>query len=135
MASGSGIFIAVSRVPNTSETACVLKHIWCLITVTGIVPIKSTPVMSTSYLKVINVPMIPAEPKLARNSPSPSSTPSASCGPRPTVTLASLGLTFAILSQALRPAPTLARRSSLAVGTVKSAAQLHSLALPCALGA
>ncbi|EKM73287.1 hypothetical protein AGABI1DRAFT_135139, partial [Agaricus bisporus var. burnettii JB137-S8] len=58
--SGSGIFVAASRVPTPSETACVLKHIRRLVTVTGIVPIKSTPVTSTSFLKVIDVPMIPA---------------------------------------------------------------------------
>ncbi|KAF7785129.1 hypothetical protein Agabi119p4_1294 [Agaricus bisporus var. burnettii] len=61
--SGSGIFIATSRVPTSSETACVFKHIRRLVTVVGVVPIKSTPVTSTSYLKVIDVPMIPAEPK------------------------------------------------------------------------
>ncbi|KAF7761139.1 hypothetical protein Agabi119p4_10548 [Agaricus bisporus var. burnettii] len=61
--SGSGIFIAASRVLNSSETTCVLKHIRRLITVAGVVPIKSSPVTSTSYLKVIDVPMIPAEPK------------------------------------------------------------------------
>ncbi|EKM73869.1 hypothetical protein AGABI1DRAFT_133949 [Agaricus bisporus var. burnettii JB137-S8] len=62
--SGSGIFIAANRVLNHSETACVLKHIRRLVTVAGVVPIKSTPVTSTSYLKVIDVPMIPAEPKV-----------------------------------------------------------------------
>ncbi|KAF7783090.1 hypothetical protein Agabi119p4_2466 [Agaricus bisporus var. burnettii] len=45
--SGSGIFIAASRVLNSSETACVLKHIRRLVTVAGVVPIKSTPVTST----------------------------------------------------------------------------------------
>ncbi|KAF7761765.1 hypothetical protein Agabi119p4_9757 [Agaricus bisporus var. burnettii] len=65
--SGSSIFIAASRVPNASETACVLKHIWRLITVAGVVPIKSTPVTLTSYLKVIDVLMIPAEPKVWQN--------------------------------------------------------------------
>ncbi|KAF7779122.1 hypothetical protein Agabi119p4_3467 [Agaricus bisporus var. burnettii] len=62
--SGTGIFIAANRVITSSETACVLKHIRCLVTVAGIVPIKSTPVTSTSYLKVIDVPMVPAEPKV-----------------------------------------------------------------------
>ncbi|EKM74074.1 hypothetical protein AGABI1DRAFT_133666, partial [Agaricus bisporus var. burnettii JB137-S8] len=62
--SGSGIFIAASRVLNSSETACVLKHIRRLVTVAGVVPIKSTPVTSTSFLKVIDVPMVPAEPKV-----------------------------------------------------------------------
>ncbi|KAF7763786.1 hypothetical protein Agabi119p4_8323 [Agaricus bisporus var. burnettii] len=61
--SGSGIFIAASRVPTSSKVACVLKHIRRLVTVAGIVPIKSTPVTSTSFLKVIDVPMVPAEPK------------------------------------------------------------------------
>ncbi|XP_006455395.1 hypothetical protein AGABI2DRAFT_121317 [Agaricus bisporus var. bisporus H97] len=62
--SGSGIFIAVSRVLSSSETACVLKHIRRLVTVAGVVPIKSSPITSTSYLKVIDVPMVPAEPKV-----------------------------------------------------------------------
>ncbi|KAF7770967.1 hypothetical protein Agabi119p4_6941 [Agaricus bisporus var. burnettii] len=61
--SGSGIFIAASRVLTSSETACVLKHIRRLVTVAGVVPIKSSPVTSTSFLKVIDVPMVPAEPK------------------------------------------------------------------------
>ncbi|XP_006458361.1 hypothetical protein AGABI2DRAFT_176738 [Agaricus bisporus var. bisporus H97] len=62
--SGSGIFIAASQVLNLSETACVLKHIRRLVTVAGVVPIKSSPITSTSYLKVIDMPMIPAEPKV-----------------------------------------------------------------------
>ncbi|XP_006463097.1 hypothetical protein AGABI2DRAFT_73806 [Agaricus bisporus var. bisporus H97] len=62
--SGSGIFIAASRVLSSSETACVLKHIRRLVTIAGVVPIKSSPITSTSYLKVINVPMIPTEPKV-----------------------------------------------------------------------
>jgi hypothetical protein len=59
----AGIFIAASRVPTSSETACVLKHIRRLVTVPGVVPIQSTLVTSTSFLKVIDVPHIPAEPK------------------------------------------------------------------------
>jgi hypothetical protein len=47
-----------------AETACVLKHTRRLITVPGVVPIQSTPVTSTSFLKVIDVPHIPAEPKV-----------------------------------------------------------------------
>jgi hypothetical protein len=53
----------VSRVPTPSETACVLKHVRRLVTVPGVMPIQSAAVTSTSYLKVIDVPHIPAEPK------------------------------------------------------------------------
>jgi hypothetical protein len=60
----TGIFIAASRVPTSAETACVLKHTRRLITVPGVVPIQSAPVTSTSFLKVIDVPHIPAEPKV-----------------------------------------------------------------------
>jgi hypothetical protein len=60
----TGIFIAASRVPTSAETACVLKHTCRLITVPGVVPIQSAPVTSTSFLKVIDVPHIPAEPKV-----------------------------------------------------------------------
>jgi len=41
----------------------VLKHVHCLVTIPGIMPIQSAAVTSTSYLKVIDVPHIPAEPK------------------------------------------------------------------------
>jgi hypothetical protein len=60
----TGIFIAASRVPTSAETACVLKHARRLLTVPSIVPIQSAPVTSTSFLKVIDVPHIPAEPKV-----------------------------------------------------------------------
>jgi hypothetical protein len=60
----AGIFIAASRVPTSSETACVLKHVRRLVTIPGVVPIQATPVTSTSFLKVIDVPHIPAEPKV-----------------------------------------------------------------------
>jgi hypothetical protein len=60
----AGIFIAASRVPTSSETVCVLKHVRCLVTISGVVPIQATPVTSTSFLKVIDVPHIPAEPKV-----------------------------------------------------------------------
>jgi hypothetical protein len=59
-----GIFIAASRVPTSSEMACVLKHVCRLVTTSGVVPIQATPVTSTSFLKVIDVPHIPAEPKV-----------------------------------------------------------------------
>jgi hypothetical protein len=60
----AGIFIAASRVPTSSETACVLKHVRRLVTTSGVVPIQAIPVTSTSFLKVIDVPHIPAEPKV-----------------------------------------------------------------------
>jgi hypothetical protein len=60
----AGIFIAASRVPTSSETACVLKHVRRLVTISGVVLIQAVPVTSTSFLKVIDVPHIPAEPKV-----------------------------------------------------------------------
>jgi hypothetical protein len=60
----TGIFIAASRVPTSSEVACALKHIRRLITIPGVIPIKSEAVTSTSFLKVIDVPHIPAEPRV-----------------------------------------------------------------------
>jgi hypothetical protein len=60
----TGIFIADSCVPTSSEVACVLKHICRLITVPGVVPIKSEAITSMSFLKVIDVPHIPAEPRV-----------------------------------------------------------------------
>jgi hypothetical protein len=47
-----------------SKTACVLKHVRRLVTIPGILPIQSTAVTSTTYLKVIDVPHIPAEPRV-----------------------------------------------------------------------
>jgi hypothetical protein len=60
----TGIFIAASRVPTSSEVACALKHICRLITVPGMIPIKSKAVMLTSFLKVIDIPHIPAKPQV-----------------------------------------------------------------------
>jgi len=60
----TSIFIAASRVPTSSEVACALKHICRLITIPGMIPIKSEAVTSTSFLKVIDVPHIPAEPRV-----------------------------------------------------------------------
>jgi hypothetical protein len=60
----AGIFIAASRVPTSSETACILKHVRRLVTVSGVMPIQATPVTLTSFLKVIDVPHISAEPKV-----------------------------------------------------------------------
>jgi hypothetical protein len=58
----TSIFIAASHVPSSSKVACVLKHIRRLITIPGVVPIKSEAVTSMSFLKVIDVPHIPTEP-------------------------------------------------------------------------
>jgi hypothetical protein len=60
----TGIFIAASRVPTSSEVACALKHICRLITIPGVIPIKSKAITLTSFLKVIDVPHIPAEPRV-----------------------------------------------------------------------
>jgi hypothetical protein len=59
-----GIFISATRVPSASETACVLKHVRRLVIIPGILPIQSATFTSTTYLKVIDVPHIPAEPRV-----------------------------------------------------------------------
>jgi hypothetical protein len=58
-----GIFVNASTVPTAAETACALKHIRRLVTVPGILPIQSATPTATSYLKVLDVPHIPAAPK------------------------------------------------------------------------
>jgi hypothetical protein len=57
-----GIFISVTCVPSASETACVLKHVRRLVTIPGVIPIQSTAITLTTYLKVIDVLQIPAKP-------------------------------------------------------------------------
>jgi hypothetical protein len=52
------------NVLTSSEVACALKHICRLITVPGVIPIKSEAITSTSFLKVIDIPHIPAEPRV-----------------------------------------------------------------------
>jgi hypothetical protein len=42
----------------------VLKHVRRLVTIPGILPIQSAAITSTTYLKVIDVPHIPAEPRV-----------------------------------------------------------------------
>jgi hypothetical protein len=61
--SGTSMLIAASTVPSPSDIACVLKHVRCLISVPGLVPIKAEPATSTSYLKVVDVPFIAATPR------------------------------------------------------------------------
>jgi hypothetical protein len=58
-----GIFVNSSKVPTSAETACALKHICRLVPTTGVVPIQSAIPTATSYIKVINIPHIPAAPK------------------------------------------------------------------------
>jgi hypothetical protein len=48
MDSRAGIFLATSRVPTSSETACVLKHVRRLITIPGVMHFQSAVVTSTS---------------------------------------------------------------------------------------
>jgi hypothetical protein len=59
-----GIFISATRIPSASDTACVLKHVRRLVTIPGVLPIQSAAITSTTYLKVINVPHIPAKPRV-----------------------------------------------------------------------
>ncbi|EKM74826.1 hypothetical protein AGABI1DRAFT_95378 [Agaricus bisporus var. burnettii JB137-S8] len=59
---GNGIFLAASRVPTAAEIQFVLKH------VRRTFPNKSTPIVhspatSTSYLKIVDIPHVPASPK------------------------------------------------------------------------
>jgi hypothetical protein len=52
------VFLGTTRVPTTSETAFVLKHVRSRITVPeGKKPIVTTPQYSTSYLKIIDIPI------------------------------------------------------------------------------
>jgi hypothetical protein len=60
---GTGIFLAASAVPSPPDVACVLKHVCRLLPVTGLIPIKAKPATSTSYLKVVDVPLVAAAPR------------------------------------------------------------------------
>jgi hypothetical protein len=55
---GTGIFLAASTVPSPSDVACALKHVRRLLPVSGLIPIKADPASSTSYLKVVDVPLL-----------------------------------------------------------------------------
>jgi hypothetical protein len=59
-----GIFISATRIPSASETTCMIKHVHRLVTIPGILPIQSTAITLTTYLKVIDVPHIPAKPRV-----------------------------------------------------------------------
>ncbi|EKM74115.1 hypothetical protein AGABI1DRAFT_133618 [Agaricus bisporus var. burnettii JB137-S8] len=59
---GNGIFLAASRVPTAAEIQFVLKH------VRRTFPNKTTPIVHspatlTSYLKIVDIPHVPASPK------------------------------------------------------------------------
>jgi hypothetical protein len=60
---GTGIFLAASAIPSPPDVACVLKHVRRLLPVTGLIPIKAEPATSTSYLKVVDVPLVAAAPR------------------------------------------------------------------------
>ncbi|KAF7761816.1 hypothetical protein Agabi119p4_9808 [Agaricus bisporus var. burnettii] len=59
---GNGICIAASRVPSPSEIAFVLKHVRRIFPSPN-VPISHSPITSTSYLKIVDIPHVPASSK------------------------------------------------------------------------
>ncbi|EKM74480.1 hypothetical protein AGABI1DRAFT_133207 [Agaricus bisporus var. burnettii JB137-S8] len=61
-AEGNGICIAASRVPSPSEISFVLKHVRRIFPSPNI-PIGHSPITSTSYLKIVDIPHVPASSK------------------------------------------------------------------------
>ncbi|KAF7762582.1 hypothetical protein Agabi119p4_9175 [Agaricus bisporus var. burnettii] len=59
---GNGICIAASRVPSPAEISFVLKHIRRIFPSPN-VPIAHSPITSTSYLKIVDIPHVPASSK------------------------------------------------------------------------
>ncbi|EKM78564.1 hypothetical protein AGABI1DRAFT_92831 [Agaricus bisporus var. burnettii JB137-S8] len=59
---GKGICIAASRVPSPAEVAFVLKHVRRIFPSPNI-PISHSPITSTSYLKIVDIPHVPASSK------------------------------------------------------------------------
>ncbi|KAF7768467.1 hypothetical protein Agabi119p4_7710 [Agaricus bisporus var. burnettii] len=59
---GNGICIAASRVPSPAEIAFVLKHVRRIFPSPN-VPIGHFPITSTSYLKIVDIPHMPASSK------------------------------------------------------------------------
>ncbi|EKM74313.1 hypothetical protein AGABI1DRAFT_95723, partial [Agaricus bisporus var. burnettii JB137-S8] len=59
---GNGICIAASRVPSPAEIAFVLKHVRRIFPSPNI-PIAHSPITSTSYLKIVDIPHVPASSK------------------------------------------------------------------------
>ncbi|KAF7761138.1 hypothetical protein Agabi119p4_10547 [Agaricus bisporus var. burnettii] len=59
---GKGICIAASRVPSPAEISFVLKHVRRIFPSPNI-PIGHSPITSTSYLKIVDIPHVPASSK------------------------------------------------------------------------
>ncbi|KAF7776732.1 hypothetical protein Agabi119p4_5125 [Agaricus bisporus var. burnettii] len=59
---GNGICVAASRVPSPAEISFVLKHVRRIFPSPNI-PIGHSPIMSTSYLKIVDIPHVPASSK------------------------------------------------------------------------
>ncbi|KAF7759976.1 hypothetical protein Agabi119p4_11671 [Agaricus bisporus var. burnettii] len=59
---GNGICIAASCVPSPAEIAFVLKHVRRIFLSPNI-PIGHSPITSTSYLKIVDIPHVPASSK------------------------------------------------------------------------
>ncbi|KAF7773602.1 hypothetical protein Agabi119p4_5769 [Agaricus bisporus var. burnettii] len=59
---GNGICIATSRVPSPAEIYFVLKHVRRIFPSPN-VPIGHSPITSTSYLKIVDIPHVPASSK------------------------------------------------------------------------
>ncbi|KAF7773617.1 hypothetical protein Agabi119p4_5784 [Agaricus bisporus var. burnettii] len=59
---GNGIFLATSRVPTAAEIQFVPKHVWRTFP-NKTTPIVHSPATSTSYLKIVDIPHVPASPK------------------------------------------------------------------------
>ncbi|KAF7762604.1 hypothetical protein Agabi119p4_9197 [Agaricus bisporus var. burnettii] len=59
---GNGICIAASRVPSPAEISFVLKHVRRIFPSPNI-PIGHSPITSTSYLKIVDIPHVPASSK------------------------------------------------------------------------
>ncbi|KAF7776752.1 hypothetical protein Agabi119p4_5145 [Agaricus bisporus var. burnettii] len=59
---GNSICIAASRVPSPAEIAFVLKHVRRIFPSPNI-PIGHSPITSTSYLKIVDIPHVPASSK------------------------------------------------------------------------
>jgi hypothetical protein len=60
---GGGIFLAANTVRSPSDVACALKHVRRLLPVSGLIPIKADPTTSTSFLKVVDIPLVAAAPR------------------------------------------------------------------------
>jgi hypothetical protein len=132
-----------------SDVACALKHVRRLLPVSSLIPIKADPATSTSYLKVVNVPLLASGsscnarpftrallfPLLGHNSTASSSTPPTSCRLLPAPTPVSCGLTFQ--TRSLAPMPRLSYQSMSPL--VRVTARFEALrlvpALLCAPGA